>query len=328
MGTGGPDGRLGATDREEHDRLPCRAGRLGERTAVAEVLAVDADHLRAVVRGEIAEDVRHAEVGLVADGREPRETEAEILEQEAGLERDVAALRDEADRARRQRVGSQVELPGRVEDAETVRPEQHGAGGADAIDDRPLALVPDPGGDRDDRLRAGGERLVDGLLEPCRRDAEHDELGRCGQLGERAVHGEAVQLAAASSDEVDRASVRAARRVAREPVAPLAGVGGDAHDRERARLEQSDGGRGSSHAEQLIDASPHVVGGARRAPARDVDVDERLLRRRERIRLAVAQERVGEVEALLVGVDHLGGDVEAVGGVQGRRCVRWVSTVK
>ena len=87
------DRRSGAADGEQHDRLARGARRLGERAPVAEVLAVDADHACAVVGGQVRDDLRDVEVGLVPDGHEPREAETEVAEQEPGLERDVAALR-------------------------------------------------------------------------------------------------------------------------------------------------------------------------------------------------------------------------------------------
>ena len=74
----------------------------------------------------------------------------------------------------RQRVRGELQLGRGVEDAEAVRPDEQRARGAHALDDRPLArpalgaLLAEARSDRDQRARAGGERLVDSLLEPAR----------------------------------------------------------------------------------------------------------------------------------------------------------------
>ena len=119
----GPRG--GTSDREQDDGLAGGAGRLGERPAVAEILHVDADHAGRLVRRERGHELGRVQVGLVAHRDEPREPEAEVGEQQSGLERDVAALGDEPDRAARQRVRRQVELGLRVEDPEAVRAYEH-----------------------------------------------------------------------------------------------------------------------------------------------------------------------------------------------------------
>ena len=116
-----------------------------------------------------------------------------------------------ADRARREVSGRELELRARVEDADAVRPEQDGAGGAHAGRERRVAraariAVGLAGGDRDDRPGAGGERVVDRLLDRGGRDGEDDELRGVGELGERAVRGAAEDLAAAAVDEVHGAA--------------------------------------------------------------------------------------------------------------------------
>src|SRR6476646_8300908 len=78
----GAAARGGAADREQHDRLPSRPRRLDKGAAISEVLAVDADHARRLVRGD---ELGDADVRLVADRDRPREAEAVVLEQESDL---------------------------------------------------------------------------------------------------------------------------------------------------------------------------------------------------------------------------------------------------
>src|SRR5205807_8246023 len=101
--------------------------------------AIDADHPRPLVPGERGEELGGADVRLVADRDRAREAEAGVLQQEPDLEQDVAALRDEADGAGRQRRRRELELGRAVEEAEAVRADQDGIRGPHALDERPLA---------------------------------------------------------------------------------------------------------------------------------------------------------------------------------------------
>ena len=108
--------RLGAdlpgADGEEHDRLPgldrfLRGAREGP--SVAEVLAVEGDHARRLVVDQAADELAGLEVGLVSERGEAREAEAVILGEQGELEREIAALGDEADRAALELVPAEVE---------------------------------------------------------------------------------------------------------------------------------------------------------------------------------------------------------------------------
>ena len=137
--------------------------------------------------GERSDELGCVQVGLVADRDGAREAEAEVGEQQPDLERDVAALRDEPDRPARQRRRRKVQLGSRVEDPEAVRPDERRAGRADALDDRRLArralgsLLAEPSGDRYERTRAGGQRVVDRLLEPVAGTLRITSSGACGR---------------------------------------------------------------------------------------------------------------------------------------------------
>ena len=136
-----------------------------------DVLGVDRDRARRLVPGEVLDQLGQPHVGLVADGGEAREPEAAALEQHAELEREIAGLRDQPDRAARIVVRGHVELGQRVEHPDAVRAEHDRARIAHALDQRPLAqparlvLLGETGGDHDQRTRALRERLLDGLLE-------------------------------------------------------------------------------------------------------------------------------------------------------------------
>ena len=238
---------LSASDGEEHDGLPgldrfLRGAREGP--SVAEVLAVEGDDAGRLVVDQAADELARLEVCLVPERREPREAEPVVLGEQGELEREVAALRDEADRAALQLAPAEVEARRGVEDPEAVRPEEDGARRPNALDDRGLpgpafvACLPEPGGDPDERLRARGERCVDGVLEPVGGNREHDELRRLGQVCQRGVGLPLEDLAAVSVHEVDRAASLAAEGAQREAVAPLRRVVGSPENRDGARIEE------------------------------------------------------------------------------------------
>ncbi len=99
-GAAGAGGRAAAV--EEHDGLHARGGARGldEGASVGHVLGVDGDRARRLVAGQVLDELREADVGLVADRGEARQPEAAALEQHADLEREVARLRDQARPAR------------------------------------------------------------------------------------------------------------------------------------------------------------------------------------------------------------------------------------
>ncbi len=141
---GGTLAGLAAAHGEEDDRLPGGPRRLDERAAVAEVLAVDADHPRPLVPAQRGDELGRVHVGLIADRDRAREAEADVLEQEPRLEQDVAALRDEADRPRGQRGRGELELGRAVDEAEAVRPHEHRPRRPHALDERLLARARRP----------------------------------------------------------------------------------------------------------------------------------------------------------------------------------------
>ena len=137
---GSPDARSASPDREQDDRRRGRGGRVDERPAVAEVLGVDGDQLRAIVGGERRHQLSEVDIGLVTDRRKPREAHLDLPRQDPELERQVPALRDEADRAGRELVRRQAQVGRGIEDAEAVRAEQHRPRRPDTLHERPLAL--------------------------------------------------------------------------------------------------------------------------------------------------------------------------------------------
>ena len=169
--------------------LPARERRLPgprERPAVAEVLAVDADHAGVLVGRERLDELRGLDVGLVPERGEARDADAVLRAEQAQLEGEVAALGDDPERAGRELVHAEVERRRCVVDAEAVRPEHHRSGAAHLLDDAALELLAavvdlaEAGRDRDDPARAGSECVVDAGLERRGRHRDHDELGRAG----------------------------------------------------------------------------------------------------------------------------------------------------
>ncbi len=206
---------LSCSDGEEDDGLPgldrfLRGAREGP--SVAEILAVEGDHTGRLVVDQAADELARLEVGLVPERREAREAEPVVLGEQGELEREVAALGDEADRAALQLAPAEVEARRGVEDPETVRPEEDGARRPNALDNRGLpgpalvACLPEPGGDPDERFRARGERCVDGVLEPVGGNRKHDELRRLGQVCQRGVGLPLEDFAPVPVHEIDRAA--------------------------------------------------------------------------------------------------------------------------
>ena len=237
-------GRAAAVE-QDHGLLPCRcASGLDEGTAVGDVLGVDRDRPGGLVAREVLDQVGQPHIGLIADRGEAREAEPAALEQHAELDRQVARLRDQADGARRIGVGRDVELRERVVHADAVGPEHDGARAAHPRDEGALAgaaglaRLGEARGDHDQRARALCQRFLDGLLEARLGDGDDDGLDLPAGVGEAREQGMAVDLAAAAVDQVHGPAVRAAQRVAREPVAPLAGIRRGAQHGDRGRREE------------------------------------------------------------------------------------------
>ena len=244
----GPRARLGRSAGEEHDRRPRLDGRLagaGELAPVAKVFEIDGDELRRLVLGERLDQLRSLNVRLVAERDEAREPEPELGADHADLECEVAALGDEPDRAGFEVFRAELELRAGVVDAEAVRPDEDGPGGAHPLHDRALAgrsllaHLAEPCADEDDALGARVKRVADRLLDARRRNRDDDELRRLGQLLDRRVRVTAEDLAALAVDEEHGAPVLALDRAAREPEAPLPGDARGTDDGDRARVEES-----------------------------------------------------------------------------------------
>ena len=215
MRAGRPDSNLARPAREQHHRLAGPGRGTSEPATVAEILEIDADHPRGLVRRELLDELCRFEVGLIADRDETGDAEAKVLAEQRDLDRQVAALRDQAEMARDEIARGEVELGLAVVQPHAVRSDQNGSRGANALHDGllPAAAVrgalSEPGGDRDDRPRAGGERAFHGLFERARRDREHHQLGRLRQLVQGAVRLLPENGSARAVDQEDRASPRA-----------------------------------------------------------------------------------------------------------------------
>jgi hypothetical protein len=215
-----------------------------ERPAVEEVLAVDGDRLRAGVLRVGPQQVGGGQVGLVAERGEARDAHRTLLQEQAELERDVAALGDEPDRAGRHRRGGELQPLGGVRHSQAVGPEEHRAGRPDARHERRLprrALDPqlrEPRRDGHEGLGAGGQGVVHRRLEPDGRDREHHEVDRLPDVGQAAVGRLAEHRLAAAVDQVHRPRVAVGQRLGADPVAVLRRVVARADHGDRPRREQ------------------------------------------------------------------------------------------
>ena len=142
------------------------------------------------------------------------------------------------------RRGGELEALRGVGHAEAVRAQQHGAGGADALDDGGLPRRPllpqlgEAGGDGDDRLGAGGQGVVDRGLEAGGGHGEDHEVDGLADVRNKAIGRLAEHAVAAAVDEIDRARVARGERLGADPVAVLRRVVARADHGDRARREQ------------------------------------------------------------------------------------------
>ncbi len=241
--------RCGDTAAEQdHRRSRCNraSGGRDERAPVAEVLEVERDRARGLVGRKLVEQVGGDEIRLVSERGEAGEAESRGDREPRELERKVAALRDEGHRTGGQRAPAEIELLACVEDPEAVGPEHHSPGRTDArrgsfLDELPfLAVLAESRADRDDRLRACAERLLDGPLEPRCGDAYDHKLRRVGQVVEREVGTLPEDLPTRPVHEVHGSPMRTAQSAASEDVAPLGRESAEAPttaNRPRARRE-------------------------------------------------------------------------------------------
>ena len=187
------------------------AGRTGGRhegPAVGDVLHVDGDRPAALVLGEMLEQVGQRHVGLVADRGEAAESQAHPPEQESDLEREVARLRDQPDRACGILVGRDPQIGVGVEDPDAVRAEHQRAGSPHPIAQRELALaargvaLAEARGHHDERARTDLERGLDRVLERSFGHRHDDEVGLARELAQRGAQRPAEELAATRVDQV------------------------------------------------------------------------------------------------------------------------------
>ncbi len=211
--------------------------------AVAGVLDVAGGEPGLVVVGGRREHVGHRHVGGVAEGHEPAVAEAVLVEQDAELDRQVAALGSEGHRAGPGVEAGGVELQRGLVDPEAVRPDERPAGGPHPLDQRPLggpavgAVLGEARSDDHERPGARREPLVDHRRHRVRRDGQDGQVGRLRQGRQARVQRPPAELAAAPVHQVQR---RAARHVERagEPAAPGHRIRARADQRHRPRGEQ------------------------------------------------------------------------------------------
>ena len=257
-------GRIVADGQDQHG-LAVRArldGGAHQRATVAEVLDVEHDQPGLSVAGEVGEQIRGGEVGLIAERGEAGEPEALGSGQLTELEGQIAALGDQADRARRQRVRGQLELLRGVEHPEAVGSEQHSPRfahprGERSFEGAGLGALAGAGADGHDRPRSSGQSFVNGSGKEGDRYGDDDQLGRAGHLGQRGIGRPAEQLAGAAVDQIYRSPGLTCQRATGQPVAPLARV--------LARPEDSHRGRGKQRAQRAGGA--HRGGGSARPHA-------------------------------------------------------------
>ena len=236
-----------AAGAHQHDRLAgCDdlARRAREGATVAEVLHVQGDQTRLLVQRDGGQEIGRVDVGLIAHGGEARDPEAVGGQKLTDLEREVAALRDQRDRAFAEACPREPELRVRVGDPQAVRAEQQGARVADPryrLLLAPRSLGPglaQPRANRDDGAGSRRDGRVDGVREAAGRHRNSDEIGRRRQLGKGTMSPATEDLPSAAIHEIHRPAMLARERTLGEHVSPLPRCVGGADDGHRPGSEQ------------------------------------------------------------------------------------------
>ena len=198
---------------ERDDRLATghTPGDPSELARVAERLEVEQDHIRLVVVLPPLEQVVRRDVRLVADRDEGRKAKLALRRLLEQREAEGPALRREADRPLRERVGRKrcVQADFGRGDAEAVGADQPGAVRPDEREQRFLTL-PALGADFCETGRNDAERAdADSKRRRCRveylkgRNADHRELDPVGDLLDRAVAAHSRDRHRAAIDGID-----------------------------------------------------------------------------------------------------------------------------
>ena len=234
---------------EEDHRFAPRdlPGGAHEFLAVLDGLDIAEQHARVVVGADRFEERGLVHVGLVADADELAEADplADRPVEDRRAER--ARLRHESDVARRGHAGGEggVELLGRVDQAEAVRPDDAHAARVRELDDLALEIgafaagLLEAGGDDDQRRHFLRGAVARRLQAELRRDHQHRQVHFAGNLPDRRKTGQAQNLVRLGIDRVDPAGIAVLDQVVKHVVADLAFLARRADDRHGTGVEET-----------------------------------------------------------------------------------------
>jgi len=250
-----------------------------ETFRVPEGLEVEQDHVGSLVVGPVTQDVVPGDVGLVADGNEMGEPDAESRRLVHHGEPDGAALREESHppfhRDRRREGAVQPDVGIRVHDAHTVRTDQTHPRSATHFDELALALrsfssdLREAGGDHDEGAHPFLGALACHGDHVSGRHRDEREVDRGRKVPDARERGHPLYRCGARVDRVDDAMEPPFEEVQEEPPSDRAWVArGSDHRDHIGRQERPDRVRGGLDV-PILEVTSRVL----RKRGRDRDLD-------------------------------------------------------
>ena len=206
---------------------------------MTDVRGSSAQYLHQIVAGH---------VGLVPDRDEAGDADVEApgVVEDCQPQRSALCRHGDATSGRRYRRKCRVQSDGGVaiEQAHAVWSDQTAAGSPNAVDERGLAgttvfaTLAEAGADHADRAHVLGDALVDGRQHVIRRDDDHRQIDRSGDVSDSRVGGDPVDLLRKGMDRHDGSGEAIGDEIVQDLRANFTALAIGADDRDGARCEE------------------------------------------------------------------------------------------
>ena len=203
------------------------------------------------VRGSSAQVLNQivaGHVGLVPDRDEAGDADVEALGvvEDCQPQRSALCRHGDATSGRRYRRKCRVQADGgiAIEQAHAVWSDQTAAGPPDAVDERGLAgttvfaTLAEAGADHADRAHVLADALVDGCQHLIRRDDDHRQIDRSGDVPDSRVGGDPVDLLRTGMDRHHGSGEAIGDEIVQDFRSDFAALAIGADDRDSARFEE------------------------------------------------------------------------------------------
>ena len=187
-------------------------------------------------------------VGLVPDRDEAGDADVEALGvvEDCQPQRSALCRHGDATCGRRYRRKCRIQADGgiAIEQAHAVWSDQTAAGPPDAVDERGLAgatlfaTLAEAGADHADRAHVLADALVDGCQDLIRRDDDHRQVNRSGDVPDSRVGGDPVDLLRTGMDRHHGSGEAIGDEIVQDLRADFAALAIGADDRDCARFEE------------------------------------------------------------------------------------------